>query len=198
MHHTNFGINFDSGKDEYVTCRFRSAQHDLEIGDVKPTVGPFGVIPIRVVDGGGFWECGLKLPPGLGSGWHEVRLRVRDGVPGNATRIAVDLPLITGRLKARGLSDGTTWAAGRLDRSRGDSISAWLTGLPENADRANVRAWMGETPLLVEWVEEFASAKEKRQINLRVPASLPAGKHSVRIQVGGDAAVNAGEITVVG
>jgi tRNA (mo5U34)-methyltransferase len=190
MHHTNFGINFDSSKDEYITCRFRSARENLKIADLLPTVGPYGVIPIRLVDcGEGSWECGFKLPPGLAAGWHDVRLGA------NALRIAVDVPLLSGRLKAQGLSDGVTWAERQLDRSRGNSISAWLTGLPENADRANLRAWIDDIPLAVEWVQRFTAKKEKRQVNLIVPASVPAGKRRVRFQIG-NAIVKAGEITV--
>jgi hypothetical protein len=107
------------------------------------------------------------------------------------------MPLTSGRLAARGLSDGATWAERQLDRSRGNSISAWLSGLPENADRANVRAWIDDVPLAVDWVQEFTAKKEKRQLNLRVPSTVTPGKHRVRIQIG-NSIVKAGDLVVIG
>ena len=198
MQHANYGINFDSTKDDYLTCGFRDPREDLKIADVKPSVGPYGVIPISVLlRAEGLWDCTFRLAPGLGAGWHDVQIRVRDRAASNAKRIAVDLPLRVGAITPMGLTDGITWAENQLDRTRGKSISAWFIGLPENADRANVRAWIDDVPLAVEWVEEFASPEAKRQVNMRVPEFVAAGQYTVRVEIG-TSKITAGTLTILG
>jgi hypothetical protein len=54
-------------------------------------------------------------------------------------------------------------------------LSAWVAGLPENADRANVRATLGGRRLAVVFVDPDAG-KPSRQINAELPEGAPLGE----------------------
>ena len=91
FHHTNFGTNFNSHRDEYVNVWFSAEQPPVSLDDVRPTVGAYGVRPIHLRNlEGNRWEATFKLPPGLSPGVHEVRLRIRDSAPGQGRPITID------------------------------------------------------------------------------------------------------------
>ncbi|HWF08754.1 MAG TPA: methyltransferase domain-containing protein [Bryobacteraceae bacterium] len=183
VHHTNFGINFQSRYDEYVLASFRPPVFELMGDHVKPQVGEFGVLPIHVSKSEtGVWRAKFKLPPGLEPGWHDVSVRLGSGVS-NPKRIAVDVPLTASKPGISGLRDGTSWKPGVLDLSRGSVLTAWVEGLPENADRANVRAVLGGEALPVDFVSPGIS-DAPRQVNIEVPAEVPDGDLEVEILVG--------------
>src|SRR5581483_6869843 len=168
LHHTNFGINFYSRRDEYVTCWFDWPAAELGLDDVKPEVDGYGVRPIRVLRADQQWQAQFRLPPGLDAGWREVRLRVGESGVSNAVAIAVDMPLGEPRLKIRGVSDGTTWKRDEIDFRHGDHLSLWIAGLPANADRNNLRVSVGGEAAEVVWVERSGSGRE-RQVNVLAP-----------------------------
>jgi hypothetical protein len=149
-------------------------------------VGGYGVRPIHVAQAGppgscDEWQTNFKLPPGLTPGWHEVRLRIGESRPGSAQRIAVDVPLVAGDVHIDGLCDGTTWVKNQLDLSRGDVLSFWAKGLPENVDPDNLRVTLEGRRLAVEYIEAGQGA---RQINVRVPKNLRAGLAAISVSVG--------------
>jgi tRNA (mo5U34)-methyltransferase len=183
IHHTNFGINFESRCDEYVVASFRLPRYELMGDHVRPQVGGFGVLPIHVSKSDDdVWRAKFKLPPGLESGWHDVEVWVGDAVS-NSTRIAVDLPVAASTLRISGLSDGTTWQPGVLDLRRGSILSTWVEGLPDNADRANVRAVLGGETLAVNFVSPLDSGAP-RQVNIEVPSEIPEGAFELEISLG--------------
>jgi tRNA (mo5U34)-methyltransferase len=185
VHHTNFGINFHSKYDEYVLATFRTGELDPSNGDprVEPQVGEFGSCPVHLSRSElGVWQTKFKLPPGLKPGWHNVSVRVC-GVVSSPRRIALDIPLHHSKIRIGGLTDGTSWEQGILDRKKGTVLSAWVTGMPENADRANVRVLLGgeQVPVI------FVSPPEgwgARQVNIDVPEEVPAGLMELEISVG--------------
>ena len=79
IHHGNFGINFDSTRDDSITCVFQSEDRTLSVNDLQPSVDNFGGLALKLAPGPreGLREFGFRLPPGLSAGWHDVRLRVR-------------------------------------------------------------------------------------------------------------------------
>ncbi len=178
-HPTNFGINFNTRRDEYVSVVFRVPQGDVTLERVKPQVGEFGVRGIRVWKlKTGVWQMNFKLPPGLRSGWHDVTVRLDGGSASNAKRIAVDLPATGSGLRITAVSDGATWEVGALDLSNGNVLVIWATGLPENADRANLLVLLGgeRVPVL------FVGAV---QVNAQVPDDAPDGRFEVEIEIAG-------------
>jgi tRNA (mo5U34)-methyltransferase len=185
VHNANSGINFDTRRDEYVTAGFTTAERGLSRADVQPRVSGYGVRPLSVNNlKGDLWQANFKLPPGLTAGWHEVSMAVRGGPASNARRIAVDVPLGECAPKIEGVLDGTTWIKNSLDLSRGRVLSLWCTGLPENADRHNVRVFLDGRLCPVEFVAEGG---ETRQINARVPEGMREGRREVVVTLGASA-----------
>jgi len=142
-------------------------------------VGEFGVRGIHVSSlDSGAWQVNFKLPPGLEAGWHDVTVRVDGGPASNSKRIAVDLPAGTSGIKITAVADGTTWQPNSLDLRRGNVLVLWVVGLPENADRANVRVLLGGQRLPV----VFAGGG---QVNAEVPDDAPSGCFEVEVEMNG-------------
>jgi tRNA (mo5U34)-methyltransferase len=183
-HHINFGINFDTRSDEYVWATIRIPEGDVNPEQIEPQVGEFGVRPIHVsrVEGE-VWQVNFKLPPGIPAGWQDVTVRLAGGPPSNAMRIAVDLPLRLSEIRIREVTDAATYEAGVLNMASGNALSVWISGLPENADRQNVRSLLGGELLPVSYVSEL-DGREPRQVNVEVPEEVPSGHFELEIQVG--------------
>lgn len=148
-------------------------------------VGEYGVPALHVRrDAGGSWLANFRVPPGLESGWKPIRLRFDDSVFSDAMRIAVDIPVSVDDIVLKGVYDGRTWEAGQVRAGEQAFVSCWVKGLPENCDRANVRAYLGETRLVVEWIGE-ADAEGFRQINAWVVGDVAKGECAFRVECGG-------------
>ncbi len=184
---TNFGINFDSRRDDYVACFFRTGERDLKLDDIKPEAAGYGVRPIHISEaGGGVWQANFKLPPGLTAGWHDVRVRVRDGAPSNANSIALDVPIGDAQIEISGVRDAATWIADRLDLSQGRFLCLWITGLPRNADRNNLRIFVDGHEAIISY---FApNAEGIRQVNVEIPHKLPSGIAMLTVHLAHNAA----------
>jgi tRNA (mo5U34)-methyltransferase len=181
-----FGINFSTRKEEYISCWFRAAEPAVTRDQLRLEVGDFGVRALYVKpDEDGTWMANFRLPPGLPPAWSPVRLRFADSGFGPMTlRIAVDLPLRVERLVLRGVCDGSNWSAVEVKASDGGFISCWVSGLPENCDRANIGVYVGETRLRVECVSQPDSGGA-RQINAVLAAGTDKGELPVRVECGG-------------
>lgn len=185
FHHTNFGINFDSHRDEYVTCWFDSHCKEVTLDLVKPEVDGYGVRPIhvsRVADRR--WQATFKLPPGLALGWRAVRVRVGDTAPSNCLNLAVDVPLGSPTLAITGVADGHSWKPNEIDLTNSNTASIWITGLPENADRNNIRIYLQGGRCSVTYVEPCSTRTAGRQVNAVVPHFTPAGRMQIWAEVG--------------
>jgi tRNA (mo5U34)-methyltransferase len=190
LHNLSGGINFDSWRDETVSAWFPWNAGALSLNDVRPEVGGYGVRPIHVeLVGEGEWQTNFKLPPGLTPGWHEVRMRVGGSHPGSAQRIAVDVPPVADHLSIDGVSDGTTWTKNQLDLSRGDVLTLWAGGLPENADCGNLSVTLDGRRLPVIYVG--VAGGDARQINVKVPKDCPVGAATISVSVGNSNAASA-------
>jgi tRNA (mo5U34)-methyltransferase len=183
-HHTTFGINFASKRDEYLTIFFRTRGAEPTMDTVQPQVGEYGVRPYYVEKRqSGAWQANFKLPPGMAPGWHDVTVRM-NGAISNPKRIAVDVPLPERiDIRIEGALDGTTWERGVLDLSKGSVLSVWTSGLPENADRANVKVLLGGERLPVTFISP-ANADATRQLNIPVPNEVPRGSLELEILLG--------------
>ena len=183
FHSADFGINFQSRYDEYVTCIFRCPEPDLTRDDVKPEVSGYGAIPLATKSlEAGFWQADFKVPPGLQAGWHEVKVRVGRSLPGTARRIALDLPLHASSVLVRAICDALTGTPDRVDLRRGHWLSVWIENLPENADRNNVRILAADTRWPVTYVDP--AGNPARQINIEVPQGLAVGTYALCVAIG--------------
>jgi tRNA (mo5U34)-methyltransferase len=194
-HNGNDGINFDTRHDENVSVWFESESARLTRGDVQPAVGGYGVRPIHVARlADGRWQANFKLPPGLTPGWHPVTVRVQDSLESQPKSIAVDLSLEPGTLRVTGMCDGQTWVKDQIDLAKGDSVSLWLAGLPENADRHNVHVYLEGRRLAVTYIESRRDG-EPRQVNAQVPGDATRGPARIGVSVG-DARSEAADVEI--
>ncbi len=182
-HHTNFGINFHAKYDEYITVFFRPpGRSEPTIERTKAQVGEYGVRPYSLEKReAGVWQANFKLPPGMTSGWHDVIVRI-GGAASNPIRIAVDVPMPLLPIRIHGVRDGKTWEPGVFDPANGSVLSAWVSDLPENADRANVRAVLAGEQLPVQFISPFGT--ETRQVNIEIPDEAPRGVVELQILMG--------------
>ena len=182
FHHTNQGINFRSQYDEYATAWFRGPDA-LTLDEVKPEISGYGVRPVHLTRlSGGDWQVKFKLPPVDGPNWHDVRLRIGESLPSSPFQIAIDLPMHSGPLTINRVQDGTLWTHSFWDSTKGDVISVWAEGLPDNADRANVRVLLNGLPLNTQYVEPHRTDRP-RQINAKVGFEPNSGPVEIRVAV---------------
>jgi tRNA (mo5U34)-methyltransferase len=188
LHAENFGLNFRSDLDSYVSIWFESPLA-LTRDNVQPEVSGFGSRPMAVTElRDHFWQVNFKLPPLPGPGWHEVRVRLAGGPRSNALRIAVDVPLIVGPVRMGDVCDGVTWKPGELDTAKGSVISFWIEGLPENADLNNMKATLAGQPLRLLYLQPPAGGSPGettgRQVNACLTEEMPAGPAQLVVSVG--------------
>jgi hypothetical protein len=185
VHAENFGINFGSAEDEYIQCQAESSA-EWTPETVQAEVGPFGAAPASIAKSAqGLWLCTIKLPPGLDSGWHEVRLRTLESDWSNALRIAVDIPEQAAQIEITAACDGVDWTRGRFALSH-RRLSLWIRGLPENADRANVKVHFsgaGPWPAAIDFAG--AAVDGIRQINALADANLKPGTYQIQAEFAG-------------
>jgi tRNA (mo5U34)-methyltransferase len=181
----NQGINFSTHKEQYLSCWFRSPLQSIAPGELRLEVDGFGVAShfCKPVEDG-WWVANFPLPRGLRPGWRSARLRFADSGFSNAVRIAVDLPLNVQRIVCAGVKDPVTWKDDEIRASESGFLACWVEGLPENADRHNVRVFLGDTRLRIHWLGE-PDAEGRTQINAALPRDFPRGEHQVRIACGG-------------
>lgn len=193
----DYGINFRANRDELLSAWFRSPVEGLSKADVRPAVGGFGVPPISLKQvSTGLWQVNFKLPPQQSRGWLGVTVAVKDSLPSNECRIALDFLVAASVVpKLRGVFDGVTWHPNELDLGKGSSLSVWIEGLPDNADRVLVTSSLGGMKMDTVFVEAgrapervgFLSrfrAGPTRQVNFQMRDRAPSsGSVSLEIQV---------------
>ena len=194
VHHVDFGINFSTRRDDYILAWFSVDSSHLGIKDIFPEVSGYGVRPVQVGRQGPNWMTSFKLPPGLGPGWHEVRLRVRGSRLSAPIPIAVDLPLATDEIRITTVADGATWKPDEIDLSVGTTLALWITGLPESADRRCIHAKVDGKTVEVSYVEAPREG-EARQVNIVMPKH-GGGESTIEIEM--DHARTQGRVRVVG
>jgi tRNA (mo5U34)-methyltransferase len=184
VHTVNYGVNFSAGGDEYVAAFFKTSAPNLTIDTVMPQVGSYGVRPVAVVhDIGPGWQVNFRLPPGLEPGWQEVRVRTANSRYSNAVRVAVDMPARAEQLAITNACDANTWELFTLERGNPAALSVWVAGLPENADRHNVRLRLGKAELRIEHVAP-PEGNKPRQINAELKRSPEPGEHELLVSLG--------------
>jgi tRNA (mo5U34)-methyltransferase len=172
FHYDNHGINFDSHHDDYISLWFDPGPHQPALKDLQPHVDRYGVRPLDLAQlSETSWQANFRLPPGLTAGWRDVTLSLAGSLPSNSLPIAVDMPLVCGPIEITAICDARSFAPNRLDFEQGRWISLWLTGLPDNADRNNLRVFLDGRRLKLTHVDRHGAAL--RQVNAEVPLETP-------------------------
>jgi tRNA (mo5U34)-methyltransferase len=188
-----YGINFNSRRDQYVACWFRTPaglgqdlggglRRGLSKEQLHLEIGRFGAPAVHLqLEETGAWRGTFRIPPGAGTGWNTVRLRLAGSRFGQARRIAIDMPLEVQSITVKDVFDGRTWTPRRIQS--GDA-SCWVGGLPENCDCHNVRAFLGAARLAVTYIGE-PGEDGFRQVNAALPPEAPRGDGAFRVECGG-------------
>ncbi len=180
-----FGVNFSSRKEEYVSCWFRTSLEAVVREELRLEIAGFGIPALYVKsEPEGTWMANFRLPPGLESGWKQVRLRFAESEFGVALRIAVDVPVTVERLVLKGVCDGSTWNGAEVTVGESGFISFWIEGLPENADRSNVAIRLGGVKLGIEYIG-IPDEEGYCQINAAVTGDVSSGVQKLLIECGG-------------
>jgi len=180
----NGGINFSSrSSEEYVCCVVEPYAHEPDVGSVWPEVDGYAAQAVFAGRVEGRWQINFKLPPGLDSGWHKVRLQTVSGLT-NTCEIAVDLPLaVEDGWRITGVCDGVDWCSSRISIKNGFA-SLWIRGLPRNADRNNVKVSIAGWRQLTTYVGP-ADTDGVRQVNVRLMGRIPQGQQPLFARCGG-------------
>ncbi len=181
----NLGVNFSTHKEQYVQCWFGSPRPAISRQELKLEVDGLGAAAHYcgpVADG--TWVANFPLPRGLSPGWRPARLRFADSGFSQALRIAVDLPPIVSEIVCVAAQDAITWKTGEVAVTDAGHLVCWVTGLPENCDRNNVRVLLGDKRLAIHWIGRPEGAPGT-QINAVVPGGFAKGEHLLRIECGG-------------
>jgi tRNA (mo5U34)-methyltransferase len=185
VHNVNQGINFSTRKEEYLSCWFCSSRQTISTHDLRLEVDGFGVASHycqRWEDQ--LWVANFALPRGLSPGWKQARLRFADSGFSNTVRIAVDLPLKVKGIVCSGVRDGISWKANEVGAAETGYVTCWVEGLPENADRGNVRLFLGDQRLRIDWLAD-PDGNGCAQINATVPGDFARGEYPLRVECGG-------------
>jgi hypothetical protein len=185
QHYRNYGINFNTCADDYLTLWFAAPdRRQLTRDKLYIEVGPYAVPAIwTAAYAEGHWQANAMLPPGLEPGWHSVRLRTDESPFSNSVRIAVDLSLDVERLELGDVCHGVTWEVGKIGSSAGSCVSFYIAGLPDQADVNNLQVWLGTTRLTVEHITPV-NTDGVRQVNARLTHDIVLGPHPLKVQFG--------------
>jgi tRNA (mo5U34)-methyltransferase len=195
FHYDNNGINFESHHGDYVAVWFDAGCARPTLDTVQPQVAEFGVRPLDLVQmGEECWQSNFRLPPGLAAGWRDVTVRVAGSLPSNALPIAIDMPVESGPIELTAVCDAKTFAANRLDLDQGRWLSLWIKGLPENADRNNIRVYLDGRRLKLTHVTRGGA--EARQVNAEVPPQIPRGRAQLGVAIA-DRRSNVADLLIV-
>jgi len=183
------GINLSTKKsDEYIAAVFRTSRQTVTPGMLRFEVNngedDFGAACLFVTPEGDSWRATFYLPPGLDPGWHTARLRFDDSQFGTEFKIAVDVPLAATEIDVKDVLDGVAWTKGAVQVGDRGFLSCWAGGLPENADRANVRAWLGNRRLEVTYVGP-PDVNGYRQVNAVVPGDVATDARLFHVECAG-------------
>lgn len=185
-HSQNNGINFYSSRDEYVTCWFVTSEEDLTRDNVHPQVGDWGVQPVYVRSlGEEAWQVNFKLPPNLAPGWQPVRLRTSGSAFSEPVPIAVDVPPVANGFRVETVCDGTSWNRNEVCLGDAAYLTFWATGLSDNADFNNLRAYFGDQRLNLDYLSAQPDENGLRQVNARVPKSVEPGPNIFVVKFAG-------------
>jgi tRNA (mo5U34)-methyltransferase len=189
MNNRQFGINFQSRKEEHIACWFRTSRGTVAREDLKLEVGGFGVPALCVYSQGeNLWQANFVLPPGLTSGWHSLRLRFPTSRFSQEWRIAVDMPVRVERLTLLSVLDGKSRQMGQVKIDEGATVTCWVSGLADNADRANTSVWLEGQKLRVEYMGEPVPADAggtARQVNAILSSDAEPGEYDLRVECAG-------------
>jgi len=170
----DMGINVATANDDYLGWWFHYGgnltRHDLEM-----EAGGFGCHAVTLTKGeADLWLAATVVPPGISPGWSDGRMRISGGSYSGRKRFAVDITVRPrGPLVIESVQDALDWKAGQIQAGSSHAI-LWISGLADNADRANVQIECNGVRLVVDFVGT-PDAGGGAQVNARLTERLRGG-----------------------
>jgi tRNA (mo5U34)-methyltransferase len=191
---------FHKGKDEYLCLYFRSSVEALCAGDLRVEIDGLGV-PILTLTShtGERWQANLRIPFGIETGAHAIRLRLVDSLFSESLQFyfGVRPPVKPKSPVPAGLKPVLYRASnGLLDSNefygyRSDYLCCCFYLETQQLDREDVIVEVDSHQL----VPSFVGSGEGWQANVKLPANLEANIYSVRVRVRNGESSN--ELTIV-
>jgi hypothetical protein len=158
---------------------------ELSRKDLRPEVGGFGtqVLFLKYQDAG---QCmlNIRVPPGLKTGRHSVRLRTAESRFSNECYIYVDYAIVVAGIEIRSVCDGISWRQNVCVTATGRFATLYAGGVAQNSDPNNLEVVLDGAPVR----PIFIGAPDEngsRQINFQCSKELPLGKYGVRLRQAG-------------
>ena len=184
--------SFSALRDDYVSLWFKAPGRALDPDSVFIEIGGYAVRPVQVfASGGDGWHAIAKLPPGIETGWREVRVRVPESAWSNAVRIGVDAEgadagadsvaaSASAELRIEIVADGKTWERNQVLMRQDACVSLWARGIPDHCQAADIVVRLGGHDLPCIFLSETDPAGLK-QVNAMLPPGMAAGNLEIRL-----------------
>ncbi len=182
VHVTRLGLDFSSQRDDYASIWFLSDAKNLTCDSVQARVADLDARPVFLARDGEAWQANFKVPLGLDPGWHEVRVRTSNSAWSDPLRIALDVPLVVEKLEITGACDGKTWEKFALNLTDSPVLSLWVTGVPENGGRDNIRVAIGSHRCPIDYISHWHPGTPT-QLNVLAPPDLGKGDYPVTVAI---------------
>jgi hypothetical protein len=179
------GVNFRSRKEEYLTLWFSTPVAKLSRKDLRPEIGGFGTQALFLKNqDAGHWMLNIRVPPGLTTGRHSVRLRTAESRFSNECYIYVDCATVVGDIEIRSLCDGISRRENVCVTVTGRFATLYAGGVAQNSDPNNLQVVIDGVPVSPIFIGAL-DENESRQINFQCLKDLPPGKHELRLTQAG-------------
>jgi tRNA (mo5U34)-methyltransferase len=186
---------FSSANDDYAAFWFESDRADLRREDLFPQIGPYGSHPAGLCSAGpNEWHVNCKLPPGLSAGWHDARLRIGASELSNPVRIGIDVSeeerrrsdvrTWSGQMRVDLVTDGKNWERYRVRVGNDSCVSLWLSGIPEDCDRRDIRLRLNGTDIPAHFLSP-PDREGRYQVNALLPSGLRPGDAVITLAIRG-------------
>jgi tRNA (mo5U34)-methyltransferase len=175
--HAHRGRSFQSHKEEYISlwCEWKAATGP-PLNSVFPEVSGYGVAPMSCTLTSTGLLINFRVPPGLTSGIHSVRLKIGNSKWSDVLEFSVDLPPVDTIPTIIIAQDGIQWHSDEVDWGNGGWLSLWVNGLSAQADPGNTVVEINGVPHFPDDVHP-----DSGQINVRLRPVILPGFSEVRL-----------------
>lgn len=187
--------HFNPAKDEYICLYFASSQPNLTRDQMRVEIDGYGV-PVLLLSGlhwANEWQANLKVPPFLGSGVHEIRVRTTESTLSNVFPItsgpAPPQEVATGFRPAAQVTEPPPEIYAIRNNLNGASsfrgykkeyLCARFRSEEPNLKREDVMVQVDGRDVPVVFLMEVGDGRW--QADSRLPGDIPPGTHPVRVR----------------
>ena len=186
--------HFNPAKDEYICVYFTSPQPELTHDQMRIEIDGYGVPALLLTStGDNGWQANLKLPPFLGAGEHDVRVRTTESNFSNV------FPITSGPAPPREVAVGFRPAAEIAEAApeiyavesnvtgtasfrgyKNEYLCVWFRSNERDLKRQDVLVQVDDRDVAVLFLTDVGDGRW--QTNSRSPADMQPGSHRLRVR----------------